>query len=427
MPANSAELITLKDEETAVMKLRGLNHGRKITLRDKEDFKEVEENLLADTPWSEHKTNINEVTYDQDGWEKFSGFLEKLSPTFSRGWQKRWVNLWCNELTYYKDNTCVHRGLIKLEDVSSIKQNVSALTEFDITHHSKRGTYHWRCPTDKMCSRLVDKLTNNWKLVQKKLKKDKNTFSGPALQLNDIMTPMTNNHFMREGQTGDIVLFRSRQAAGAIVRKATNGEVDHIGLIFRLKNKKSIALFEALGSCGVQIFSWRNFEKEKWHEQYSKIYRRKLHIPDTKLRKQVRKTLHKFLKVVANRNYSWTPLKQMRKVSLLPHSDPNRTFFCSELVASAFKEAGLLRKNCPSTRYLPTTFEERKGLLLLNGAFLGPEQQISFATKKPEERNTAKNKPERTSVVTVDDEKVEIANAPVLDGSAQGLRLCSPV
>jgi len=324
---NSAELIPLKEEESAVMKLRGLNHARRITLGDAEDLKEVEEDLLTDTPWTEYKTDVKEDTWDQDDWKKFSGFLEKLSPTFSRGWQKRWVNLWRNELTYYRDNTCVHRGLIKLEDISSIKQKENAPTDFDITHHGKRGTYHWRCPNEKTCSVLVDKLKNNWKVVQQKLKRDKNIFSSPPLQLNDMMTPMTNNQFMQEGQTGDIVLFRSRQAAGAIVRKATNGEVDHIGLIFRLKGKKSIALFEALGSCGVQIFSWRNFEKEKWHEQYSKIYRRKLHIPEPKFRREVRKALHQFLKVVANRNYSWTPLKQMRKVSILPHSDPNRTFF----------------------------------------------------------------------------------------------------
>jgi len=237
------------------------------------------------------------------------------------------VNLWRNEFTYYRENTCVHRGLIKLEDVSSIKQKKNTPTDFDITHHGKRGTYHWRCENKKMCTSLVDKLTTNWKLVQQKLKMDKNLFSSYPLHDNDIQTPITNQQFMEEGQTGDIVLFRSRQAAGAIVRKATNGEVDHIGMIFRFKERKSIALFEALGSCGVQVFSWRNFEREKWHEQYSKIIRRKLHIPDKILRKEVIRNLHKFLKVVANRNYSWTPLKQMRKVSLLPHSDPNRTFF----------------------------------------------------------------------------------------------------
>jgi len=425
IPTNSAQLIPLKDEESAVVKLRDLNHGRRITLGNEDDLKEVEENFLADTPWSDQKTDNEEIKEDQDDWEKYSGFLEKLSPTFSRGWQKRWVNLWRNELTYYRENTCVHRGLIKLEDVLSIKQKASALTDFDITHDGKRGTYHWRCSTEKMCSTLVAKLTKNWRLVKQKIA-DKEIYSSPPPELHDMMTPMTNNQFMQVGQTGDIVLFRSRQAAGAIVRKATNGEVDHIGLIFRLRGKSSIALFEALGSCGVQVFSWRNFEKEKWHEQYSKISRRKLHIPDKRLRNEVRKGLQKFLKVVANRNYSWTPLKQMRKVSLLPHSDPNRTFFCSELVASAFKETGLLRKNCASTRYLPTTFEEKKGLLLLNGAFLGPEQQITFSSNKSQERNRAKTQPERTNVLTVDDEKDEVTNSSMLHRPISALTLTSP-
>lgn len=424
--STDAQVLPLKDEESAVKKLREINHARRITV-GKDDFKEVEESLFSDTLDSELKLEGDEVSEVKEAWEQFSEYLEKLSPTFARGWQKRWVNLWRNEFTYYRENTCVHRGLIKLEDVSSIEQKGSSPTDFDIIHHRKNRTYNWRCPNEKMCSMLVHKLKTNWELVKQQLNADENIFASP-IDIVDLVTPISNEQFMKEGQTGDIVLFRSRQAAGAIVRGATNGEVDHIGLIFRFKGKRSMHLFEALGSCGVQVFSWRNFEREKWHEQYSKIVRRKLHIPDKKLRKEVKKGLHEFLKVVSHRNYSWTPLKQMRKVSLLPHSDPNRTFFCSELVASALKETGLLRKNCASTRYLPTTFEERKDLKLLKGAFFGPEQEISFE-KKGDVRHRSKTEPGRINSRDNDKKEVDVkkVSSTLEKPAASNLRLSSPV
>jgi len=423
--STESQAVPLKDEESAVKKLRGLNHGRRITI-GKDDFKEVGENIFSVTHDSELKLDGDEALESKDEWEQFSEHLEKLSPTFGRGWQKRWVNLWRNEFTYYRENTCVHRGLIRLDDVSSIEQKQSIPTDFDIKHHSKNRTYNWRCSSEKLCSILVHKLKTNWGLVKQQRKTDKNIFESP-LEKND---PITNEQFMQEGQTGDIVLFRSRQAAGAIVRGATNGEVDHIGLIFRFKGKRSMHLFEALGSCGVQVFSWRNFEREKWHEQYSKIIRRKLHIPNKRLRKDVKKGLHEFLKVVSNRNYSWTPLKQMRKVSILPHSDPNRTFFCSELVASALKETGLLRKNCASTRYLPTTFEERKHLKLLQGAFFGPEQEILFQNKG-DSRYRAKTEPGIASSRDnlFEKNEIEVKEQPSSYGIAATatLRLSTPI
>jgi len=379
-----------EDELVAVKTLRDLNHVRRITLAST-DCKDAEDDFLIQVPESELKVDDVEETkeLDLDSWQQFSGFLMKLSPSFSRGWQKRWVDLWRDKFMYFRDNTCVHRGIIKLEDVLSIRK-VNA-TDFDIEHNGKRGTYHWRCDNEDSCTRWVSKLTNNWKLVKEALSTGTNRFSSLPFEPEDIKTLISNAEFMTAGETGDIVLFRSKQTAGAIVRKATNGEVDHIGLIFRPKNRsKSIKLFEALGAHGVQVFSWRNFEQESWHDQYSRIIRRKLYIPDSKLKKEVMRGLYKFLQTVVNRKYSWNPLKQLRKDSILPLSDPNRTFFCSELVAKAFKETNLLRPNCASSRYLPTTFEERKGLTLLNGAFFGPEQTIYFPSKSKDERSMAK-------------------------------------
>lgn len=58
----------------------------------------------------------------------------------------------------------------------------------------------------------------------------------------------------------------------------------------------------------------------------------------------------------------------------------NRTFFCSELVAAAYKRLGLLPKNVSSTQYWPGSFSYEHEMTLEGGATLGQEYLIDFST-----------------------------------------------
>ena len=60
-------------------------------------------------------------------------------------------------------------------------------------------------------------------------------------------------------------------------------------------------------------------------------------------------------------------------------SDPNRTFFCSELVAAVYKEVGLLRPDVASTSYTPADFTE-DNVTFLNGVTLGPPERVILPT-----------------------------------------------
>ena len=57
--------------------------------------------------------------------------------------------------------------------------------------------------------------------------------------------------------------------------------------------------------------------------------------------------------------------------------ETERTFFCSELVAKAYKELGLLEPAKSATQYWPGCFSRKGGLVLLRGD-LGPETVICF-------------------------------------------------
>jgi len=68
-----------------------------------------------------------------------------------------------------------------------------------------------------------------------------------------------------------------------------------------------------------------------------------------------------------------------RRASVHPKAtDSRRTFFCSELIAKAYKVMGLLRHDVPSCLYLPGAFTDNSGLRLLSGAELGCEMKMKF-------------------------------------------------
>ena len=58
------------------------------------------------------------------------------------------------------------------------------------------------------------------------------------------------------------------------------------------------------------------------------------------------------------------------------NEDDTRGYFCSELIAKAYKSIGLLDRIKSSCRYWPVDFSEKGEMKICKGAYLGPEQQI---------------------------------------------------
>jgi hypothetical protein len=76
------------------------------------------------------------------------------------------------------------------------------------------------------------------------------------------------------------------------------------------------------------------------------------------------------------------PVRLLTKYSLtdsIENLRDDKSFFCSELVASAYKCLGLLPKKIASSHYWPGSFSTENKLDLLDNAHLGDEQLIDFA------------------------------------------------
>ena len=91
--------------------------------------------------------------------------------------------------------------------------------------------------------------------------------------------------------------------------------------------------------------------------------------------------LENFIKVARTKRYSLAMTKLFRK-KYAKDSDqnikPDKTYFCSELVASVYKNLGLLPHKISASQYWPVSFSSRKSVKLLNGAFLDEEKLLEF-------------------------------------------------
>lgn len=88
---------------------------------------------------------------------------------------------------------------------------------------------------------------------------------------------------------------------------------------------------------------------------------------------------HSFAKQVIGKKYEITPMKLLKRFSVVNQQiDENRTFFCSELVAAVYKQIGLVDEQKAATQYWPGSFSVEENIPLLQGAKFSMEYVIDF-------------------------------------------------
>jgi hypothetical protein len=202
---------------------------------------------------------------------------------------------------------------------------------------------------------------------------------------------ISEERFLQAVDTGDILLFRtqSRNILGSwITRAVTKSHFDHVAVILRFgESLKDLYILEAVGEKGVRLASWLNIRTELYHNGFfDKIVTRKLVLNMTT---EQLTDLDAFRRNSTGLNYGIHPSKlmfthrsepQLGQESKQYDIHPERSFFCSELVAKAFKVLDLIRdpyaKSCGS--YVPGSFEENCSIDkdMVAGLALGPSLNI---------------------------------------------------
>ena len=184
---------------------------------------------------------------------------------------------------------------------------------------------------------------------------------------------ISESDFKNMACTGDLLLFRGKDLVSKIQRIITKSEYDHVAFILKYSSGK-IGLFEATGVEGVSIVFWDDFRFYQWEKLYTRLVYRRLEFDRSE---DALERLEKFIRTVNGKKYRISASKLMsNKIDKEP--EDKRGFFCSELVAMAFKAIGLLPETPPASKYWPGDFAEPKPIKLLKGAVLNSGCLIGF-------------------------------------------------
>jgi len=183
----------------------------------------------------------------------------------------------------------------------------------------------------------------------------------------------------KEAKSLDVMLFHSRdRLVASLIRGITWSQWDHAMLFYRDQFTGTLFLMEAAQNTlntGVQLIPFSRFGQifDLYQKKYDKICYRRLTIPGGRTAKHLQR-VDEFAKKVKGMSYGVGSLFSFFTFSEELHD--NRTFFCSELCAAAYRYAGVLNESVSTASVYPGHFGAGVTLNLNDGASLGPEQEV---------------------------------------------------
>jgi len=296
--------------------------------------------------------------------------------------------LYKQQLTFYEEKV-KPRYIVNLEDVESVSYlkdrlpNTKPVQGSDLPSAIKgivldvrdRGNLQIKCNSQDEVEHLAIALRTNELIMN-----DPSVKAAPRDHpIGDKESRISARHFKDKARSGDIILFRTDNVSGKVIRKFTSGEYDHIAIVFNFASGKC-GILESLQNTGVAAFLWDDLVKTKAYREYKRVVIRPLIIPAGRKRILLQK-IDRFIFNASQSHlqYGLGATKWMRKKSLVQEPwDQSRTYFCSELVAKCLKSISLLRTDPASCQYLPCDFSEATSIQLLEGCYFGQEVEIGF-------------------------------------------------
>ena len=197
--------------------------------------------------------------------------------------------------------------------------------------------------------------------------KQKALIDYPLWTLNRISA----KEFSLLGETGDIILFKSKNIVGSMQRVFSLSDYDHVALVYKYPSGE-LAFLESTKDNGVDLCYWDDFLAYDWESCYYKLAYRKLEIDQ---KDKVNEKIDLFIRSVLGKKFGIGAKKIFSRFTGWQAGDER--FFCSELVARAYQEIGILNGEKSASSYWPGDFSER-GRTSFTGAKLLLEQVIDF-------------------------------------------------
>lgn len=184
---------------------------------------------------------------------------------------------------------------------------------------------------------------------------------------------ITDQEIKKTAKTGDLLLFKGKYFSSKLQRFITKNEYDHVAILIKY-GKEKIAVFDVTCEGGVSFTYWEEFLEDQPGANCKQILYRRLGLERNQ---RVLEKFEDFVGKVLGKKFRISVGKLFARKSDKKPED-KKGFFCSELVAMAYKSIGILPGNKPASRYWPGDFFDNKKLNLINGAYLNPGQQVEF-------------------------------------------------
>ncbi|KAE9045859.1 hypothetical protein PR002_g1988 [Phytophthora rubi] len=189
---------------------------------------------------------------------------------------------------------------------------------------------------------------------------------------------------------GDLILFNGRAKVSALQRSLTRAEWDHVAIVVPSRDGGHLQLLEVTGD-GVTLspLTSRLLAYSTFHVRYFAL--RKLRTPLLS-RAVVNDLLERFTAEVEGLSYGLSLRRLLHARQTEPALSRDSTFFCSELVAHAYKALGLISSSSEANDFWPGSFSPGDFVdaeLGRHGASLSPEiiidcklLEVATATKR---------------------------------------------
>ena len=189
-------------------------------------------------------------------------------------------------------------------------------------------------------------------------------------------------------ETGDIVLFSSKGFISGAIRLMTRSCWSHVGMVVRMPEWDTIMIWEATNTLrgkdffakapkkGVQLVRLSERIHDAIHNQGAKVAVRHLH--DIDRDDAMRETLKKLRHALKNKDYETNLLELFNSAFdgvIAENEEDLSSIFCSELVAEAWQEIGILSEEKSSNEYVPKDFSSEGVMTLLKG-YLTPQIEL---------------------------------------------------
>mmetsp|Transcript_12777 Transcript_12777/g.23788 ORF Transcript_12777/g.23788 Transcript_12777/m.23788 type:complete len:353 (+) Transcript_12777:419-1477(+) len=298
-----------------------------------------------------------------------SGWLEKKSPKIFIGWQWRYFELKDKKLYYFK-NTVGRKpkGIINFDLVNIEIVDVKNSKEFMLVPHGCKRKFRIRAETVATKENWLNAISEHLMMSDGKSRKISRIVTTKEWWRIDRISEL---QFLHSADTGDILLFRSQDASSKLQRALTFSKYDHVAMIIRYATGE-LALLESTSLDGVAIVRWQDFIDYRWHLLYQMIVYRHL---ETERNEEMVQKLEDFICRVKGMQYLLNPFGIIKQRD---PTGPSQGYFCSQLVASAYKEIGVLHSSVVSVSVLPGHFSYENDLQMIDRSFLGEEQLIDF-------------------------------------------------